>query len=237
MDTFCDHNTYVHESYSENLIISIFIYFFKLFCFFSDFFTHNTAHLKNARIETSFILGVGLMLSFLLMFRLEHPSLQSYDEAWYGSISRSLLELKNLFSLEFNTQRFADHSPLGFLFQAMSMKIFGPDAFGVRFVRVVFGLLALYVVYLLAPTLADKTTGVIAVSILMPSLWFLFRARSGNLDVPIKFWEVFTLYSLVNHGERALLVLASIGLAGVFLTKTVVGIGRILVVVWTMSTT
>lgn len=54
------------------------------------------------------------VFSFLFLYRLGFASLQSYDEAWYASISRNIIEKNNFFILKYNDQIYLDHPPAGF---------------------------------------------------------------------------------------------------------------------------
>ncbi len=148
----------------------------------------------------------------------------SYDEAWYGEIARNLIISKNPFRLSFGGHIFTDHPPLGYLLMTLPMAILGSTEFSVRLVSALMGAGTILIVYLLGKKLDGRTTGLSASAILLSSLWFMFRARSGNLDVPLIFWEVLTVYFLISKGKKWL-YFATVSFAALILTKALVGFG------------
>jgi 4-amino-4-deoxy-L-arabinose transferase-like glycosyltransferase len=87
--------------------------------------------------------------------------------------------------------------------------------------------------YLIGTSLRGRSVGVMAAAIMMSSLWFMLRARSGNLDVPFLFWSLFTFYWLTRarHHVRYFYP-AVIGFVAMFLTKTLVGVSMLPVFIY-----
>ncbi len=172
-------------------------------------------------------------LAFTLFFKLNFTALQSYDEAWYGDIARNILRTGNPFLLQFNGGIYTDHPPLGFMLMAIPALLFGSNEFTVRCVSALLGVLTLILLYVIGKEIKNAQVGVSAALILWSSLWFLLRARSGNLDVPFVFWEVLTFYFLVKiRKDPRFLFGVGVSFACLFLTKTLVGVGMLPVILW-----
>lgn len=181
------------------------------------------------RIARNKLEVIALSLSFialvaLFIHKLDYTALWSYDEAWYGSITKNLIASKNPFQLMFDGRVFTDHPPLGFMMMAVPMAVFGASEFSVRLTSVLTGAASVILVYLIGRKLAGRRVGLSAGVILLSSMWFVFRTRSGNLDIPFLFWEILTVYFLLFKSKKSL-YLATLSFAGLILTKTLVGFG------------
>lgn len=127
-------------------------------------------------------------------YKLGQSSLGSWDEAWYGDAARTVVKTGDLFRLVFNGNPFFEHPPGGIWLMALSYKIFGISEFSTRLPSAVLGILSLYAMYLLGKNLFNRAVGFSSALALASSFWFLSRARSGNLDVPLTFFLLLTLY-------------------------------------------
>ena len=125
-------------------------------------------------------------------------SLSSWDEAWYGVISRNILKTGDFINLLYNDHPFFDHPPFVFWLQATSLKIFGESEFSVRFPSFLLGLATVYIVYLLGRELFSKSAGFFAGFALFTAPWFLTRSFSGNLDIPLTFLFTLSFYFLMH---------------------------------------
>jgi len=160
--------------------------------------------------------GVLILGSVIFFHKLGASSLVSWDEAWYGQISREMLTSHNFLNLTFNQQPYYDHPPLGFWLIAVSEKIFGINEFGVRAASAFFGLATLVVIYLLGTELFHKSVGLSAALAIISSPWFALRSRSGDLDIFLTFFFVLTILLAVKKRKKLLLVAFSL----LLLTKT-----------------
>ncbi len=159
----------------------------------------------------------------LFFYKLGQTSLVSFDEAWYGDIARNILKSGNLFLLFSNGGIYNDHPPAGFWFIALSEKIFGVSEFSVRFIPALCGFLSLIIIYLLGKELFNRWVGFASAIALPSATWFLFRARSGNLDVLLTMFFLLTLLlALRARKNDVYLMPLSISLGLLFLTKSVV---------------
>ncbi|MDO8551656.1 MAG: glycosyltransferase family 39 protein [bacterium] len=137
-----------------------------------------------------FVLLITLPLFF---YKLGQTSLLSWDEAWYGSIAKNILQSGDWLNLVFNNEPYYDHPQAGFWLIAMAIKLFGPSEFVVRLPSALSGLACLFLVYSVGKELFGKSVGFFAALSLPTSFWFLLRSRSGDLDI---FLTMFFLLSL-----------------------------------------
>lgn len=165
-----------------------------------------------------------LLLTFPIFFyKLHQSSLVSFDEAWYADIARNIIKFKNPLVLYFNGNSYTDHPPAGFWLMSISMVFLGINEFGARFASALAGLVSLIVLYLLGKELFNKIVGLLSAIALSSATWFLFRARSGNLDIILTMFFLLTLFFAVKSiKEKKFIWPFSINLALLILTKTIV---------------
>lgn len=150
-------------------------------------------------------------------------SLNSWDEAWYGVISKNIYNTGDFINLIFNNKPFYDHPPFVFWVQSISMKFFGINEFAVRFPSFLFGLGAMLTLYLLGKELFSKSAGFFAGIALMTAPWFLARSISGNLDIPLTFLFILSFLLAIKSAKNdKYLIPLSFSLSFLFLTKSVV---------------
>ena len=171
------------------------------------------------------ILLLFLPLLPLFFYKLGQSSLTSYDEAWYGSIAKQIIQNGDLINLNWNGLDYIDHPFFGFWLIAAAIKLIGDNALAVRLPSAIFGFLSLLITYLLGKELFNKLVGFTSAIALSSSYWFLFRARSGNLDIPLTFFFLLTLFLAVKAVKIKKFILPwSISFALLLLTKTLVPI-------------
>lgn len=163
-----------------------------------------------------------LLLSLpFFSYRLGASSLVSWDEAWYAEISRNILKTGNPYQLMFNGARFVDHPPAGFWLMAASQAVLGSTEFAVRLPSVLLSLATLVLVLLTGSKLFHKSVGIAATLGLLSSPWFIYRARSGNLDNILTFFFISSFYFAWKARENTKFILPfCISVAFLVLTKT-----------------
>jgi 4-amino-4-deoxy-L-arabinose transferase-like glycosyltransferase len=183
-----------------------------------------------------FLIFLILLLAPLFFYKLGASSLVSFDEAWYAGVARNIYESGDFINMNFNGKVYYDHPASGYWLSAIAFKIFGLNEFAARLPQALSGLLSLVVVYLLGKELFNRTVGFIGALALSSSLWFMFRARSGNLDISLTFFFLLSLYLAHKATQKkAYLMPLSISLAFLFLMKTIVPftiIPALLVIFW-----
>lgn len=141
-------------------------------------------------------------LSPIYFYKLGSLSLVSWDEAWYGAIARNILERGDPFILWWNGSIYSDHPPAGFWMISLFQSIFGVDEFGTRVGSAVFAILGLFLTYLLGRELFSKTVGFISAVALSSTYWYIYRARSGNLDIFLTVFFIATFYLAVKSAKN-----------------------------------
>lgn len=176
------------------------------------------------KYEIDIILVVLLLFTLVLFFyKLGDSSLVSFDEAWYAEIARNITQTGNLFKLEWNGDLYQDHPPAGFWLIALIFKLFGVNEFWARFVPAAAGFLSVVITYLLGKELFNRWVGFVSAVALTSATWFLFRARSGNLDTILTmFFLLSVLLALKAASSKRYLIPLSLSLAMLFLTKSLV---------------
>ena len=168
-------------------------------------------------------LGLLAFLSPLYFYKLDSLSLVSWDEAWYGAIARSILERGSIFILWWNGNVYSDHPPAGFWMIALSQLLLGANEFGTRAGSAVFALFGLLLTYLLGRKLFSKTVGFASAVALSSAYWYIYRARSGNLDIFLTVFFIATFYVAVKSVKNAkCLIPFACSFALLILTKSVI---------------
>ena len=158
----------------------------------------------------------------LFLYKIGDSSLVSWDEAWYGEIAKNVLK-GDILNLKFNQAAYIDHPPAGFWFIALSQLLFRINEFGTRFASAAFGFLTLIVIFLLGRNLFNGFVGFLSAIALVSAPWFLYRARSGNLDTILTFFLVLSIYLAVKAAkDKHFLIPLSFSLSLFFLTKSII---------------
>lgn len=160
--------------------------------------------IKQTQSYFQFLL-LGLLIvwaGFSFFWGLGRFSLQPWDEAWYGVISRELIQSKNPILLTYNHQPYFDHPQLSFYLKAISMLAFGETAFAVRFPEAIAALITLGVAIAIGKKVGSHWISVWAVAAIFTGRWFLFRARTGNIDLALTLSQLF-MFWLVLHLRKA----------------------------------
>lgn len=159
----------------------------------------------------------------LFFYKLGQSSLVSWDEAWYAGIARNILNTGDLFNLTWNGKAYFDHPPLGFWLIALVFKIFGISEFWARFTPAFLGFLSIFLLYFLGKEVFSRIVGFASTLALSSTIWFLFRARSGNLDVILTFFFILAFFlAFKSLKNRRFLYPLAASLALLFLSKTLV---------------
>jgi 4-amino-4-deoxy-L-arabinose transferase-like glycosyltransferase len=164
-----------------------------------------------------------LATSPLFFYKLGQSSLVSWDEGWYAGIAANILKTGDFLRLFWNGKPFFDHPAAGFWWMAISFKFLGITNFAARFPSAIFGISTLVFVYFLGKELFNKWVGFASAIALVSAPWFIYRARSGDLDVFLTFFFVFSVWLAIKSAtQKKYLVPLGISLALLFLTKTLI---------------
>ncbi len=172
---------------------------------------------------------VLLLFVPLFFYNLGTFSLADFDEAWYADMARNILINRQPFLLEFNRLPFTGHPPLGMILIAVSFMLFGVSEWSARLPSAVLGFGSVVLTYLIGKAIYNRIVGFAASLILLSCVWFIFRARSANLDTIFLFFFLFTLYAVhqtIKHPRW--LQAVAIGLGTTLSIKSVLGVTLII---------
>ena len=186
-------------------------------------------------IRNNFLLYILLGFStWLFFYRLDYQSLTSWDEAWYASISREIITKNDWLNLRFNGQSYFDHPPMGFWLMAVSYKFFGVSEFSTRLPSALSGVLSVTLLYLFGQyAFKKKEIGFVAGMILATCVWYVLRARSGNLDALFLFFYIATVFTafLCTKSFRWFPVCMMM-FGTLIMTKTLAGTSAGILILW-----
>jgi len=180
--------------------------------------------LRNYKNDVFVILFFLIFLP-LFFYNLGGTSLVDFDEAWYAEIARNILLTRQPLLLFFNGSPYVEHPPLGFILIAISFLIFKVNEFAARFPSALLSFGSVITLYFIGKNLFTRTVGVGAGLILLSSVWFIFRSRSGNLDTVFLFFYLFTFYAALRvKKNKHWIYLTVLAFSFCFLTKSMIGI-------------
>lgn len=173
-----------------------------------------------------FVYFILIFFGFLFFYKLGTHTLASWDEAWYGSIAREILNSGELMFLQFNGAPFYDHPPMGMWLIAVSYKIFGVSEFSTRFPSALLGLFSMYLIFAVGTYFSkEKIVGLASSIILGTSVWYVIRVRSGNLDSIFIFFYLLTVYFAIKaQKDMKWFVFTMLSFGALLLSKTIIGL-------------
>lgn len=180
-----------------------------------------SAILKNNRP----LLLLVFISGFLFFHRLDWATITSWDEGWYASIARGILRSGDFINMHWNGKPFYDHPPMGFWLMAITYKLIGINELTTRVPSAILGLFTVILVYKVGERISkSKAVGFSSALILMTSVWYLIRVRSGNLDSPFIFFYILTIYlSLKSEKNFRWFPVTMLSFGALVMTKTLVG--------------
>ena len=187
-----------------------------------------------------FVICLFLIFSPLFFYNLDGTSLVDFDEAWYAEIARNILVHRQPFLLSFNGVPYWDHPPLGFILIAISFLIFGINEFAARFPSALLGFLSVILLYFIGKNLFNRIVGIGAGLMLLSSVWFIFRSRSGNFDTVFLFFYLLTFYSALKvKNSKNWIYLVALAFSFSLLVKSMIGVTIIvpIIILWLINTT
>ena len=178
------------------------------------------------------LIAVCLVTAVLLFYRLGETHLSHWDEAWYADVSRTMLQTGDYFTPIWNGHPFFDKPPLFYWVTAVSMRAFGINEWSIRAVSAMSGVGVVCITYLLALRLFGSRVAIISGVVLVSTIAFLYRSRTGNLDTFLTFWLTLGMYALYVKKTRLLLL----SILAAFLTKWFIAfIFPVLLIPWSRS--
>ncbi len=137
-------------------------------------------------------------ISFILFLNI--PPLFDWDEVNFAEIAREMLITKNFLQPQVNFQPFYEKPPLFFWLQALSMALFGVNAFAARLPNALIGFLTLLAIYKTIKNLTyNHRLAWIAMMLygttLLPHAYF----KSGIIDPTYNFFTFLGVMALLSY--------------------------------------
>jgi 4-amino-4-deoxy-L-arabinose transferase len=175
--------------------------------------------------KISIILIVGFFLIYILPLGMRPIAIP--DESRYGEIPREMLSSGDWTVPHLNGLRYFEKPVLGYWLNGLSMRLFGENAFAIRFPSAMAaGISALLLFWLVRKSTGRLMAGVLAAAVLLSCLEFFLVGTLGVLDSLFSMFvtgtivTVFLAYSEQHRFKKLLLlILAGIFCGMAFLTK------------------
>jgi len=169
---------------------------------------------------------------FVFFFKVGQGSLESWDEAIYGTVSREVLKLGRWLAPTFEGKLFLEKPPLSIWATSFFYMILGINEFTTRLFSVLCGLGTILVTYLIGSKLFNRWVGFLSGMVLLTSAHFPRRARLGNMDGPITLLtSLALLFFWLGRKKKIYFILSGIVLGLAFLTKGVTAVFVLFIIV------
>lgn len=166
----------------------------------------------------NFFIFLILILAVLTrFFRLSQPPVYIFDEVYHAFTARAYAE-NDPRGYEWGHQSAVEgtayewlHPPLAKLFMALGILVFGNTSFGWRFFSAFFGVLVVYLVFILGKKIFSPGVGLIAAFFICIDGMFLAQSRIAMNDIYLTAFVLLSLYffwSWWKKEKRASLVLS-----------------------------
>jgi len=124
------------------------------------------------------------------------------DEGMYAAIARRMVRTGDWLQLVYEGRPYVNKPPLHFWLMALSLVLWGPSEFAIRFPSATFGIGMVFLVYFSGKLLFDRRLGVIAALITTTTLSAVWHAHQARFDVELAFWMnlAFVAFYLAYRG-------------------------------------
>lgn len=155
---------------------------------------------------------------FILFDNLGKPMLDNWDEAWYAQMAKEMVQTGNFIVLRWNYQPLLDKPPLYIWLLSLTSLIFGFTEFSMRLISAISAVIIIMYVMFTSYKRWGFVPAVVAYATLVFNHLFIWRARSGNIDIFATLLFLIA-YALIigNYKKRHLLL--GIVLGCIYLTK------------------
>ena len=124
------------------------------------------------------------------------------DEGMYAAIARRMVRTGDWLQLVYEGRPYVNKPPLHFWLMALSLVLWGPSEFAIRFPSATFGIGIVFLVYFSGKLLFDRRLGIIAALITTTTLSAVWHAHQARFDVELAFWVnlAFVAFYLAYRG-------------------------------------
>lgn len=160
-----------------------------------------------------------VLFSFYLVFYdLGKPTLENWDEAWYGEMTKQMLASKDFIVPRWNDTYLLDKPPLYLWISSFFSFLFGLSELSVRLPSAISGFVIIALVLFYSYKKWGIVPALVAFSTIALNNIFIWRARSGNIDVFVTLL-IFLSYFLLIQRKKYTYVVLGVIFSGIFLAK------------------
>lgn len=169
---------------------------------------------------------------FFIFWRISVPELNDWDEGIYASISGDMAK-NNTLVMKLQGVNWHEKEPLGFIFMALSQKVFGYNELAVRLPSALFTIFIPLFLYLISLFLMKKVWafGVAIFFLFSPTFWDRHIARTGDFDMIFATLFLLSIFLWLRFREnKKKLMYAAAAIAMAFLVRGVFAILPLLII-------
>lgn len=171
-------------------------------------------------IKQKDIFILTLISGMILLWNLWSGSLLSWDEAFYGSVSKEIFRTGDWINLYWSGMPWSDKPPFYMWATTFFFNIFGINEFSVRLFSALCGTGLIVAVYLLANELYSRRSAITSSLMLLTTWHFVWASKVGMLDITLTFFITLSfLFFQLGLKNRKFLFFCPIAFALAFLTK------------------
>jgi 4-amino-4-deoxy-L-arabinose transferase-like glycosyltransferase len=161
---------------------------------------------------------VVCFILYLSFYQLGKAPLENWDEAWYGEATKEMLRTKDFIVLHWNHNVWLDKPPLYIWLSTLFSSMFGLSEFSLRLTSAISGAIIMLLVVVYSYRNYGVIPSALAFSAIAFNNLFLWRTRSGNIDVFVALL-IFVSYFLTLSKQKYKYPLLGIVFASIYLTK------------------
>lgn len=168
-------------------------------------------------VSTLLVLCVGMTV-YVLFYKLGSFPLENWDEAWYGEVTKEMIRTKDLFVLHWDFALWLEKPPLYMWLSAFFSLFLGFNELAIRMTSALSALAVVVIVTVYAYRKYSLVPSFFTFFTLLLNNIFIWRARSGNIDLLVTL-EIVLSYFLLVGSTKYKYRLLGILMAVIFLTK------------------
>lgn len=129
------------------------------------------------------------------------------DEGMYAALARRIVPSGEWFRLEYEGRPYFNKPPLYFWQIALSMLVWGPSEFAIRFPSATFGIATMFLVFWCGTVFFNRRVGLLAALVTATTFASVFFAHQARFDIQLGFWmtvALFAFYLAYRGGGRRL---------------------------------
>lgn len=180
-----------------------------------------TATVKHITIKDFIFLLLGICTGYILFYNLGKYPLENWDEAWYGDMVRNMLYNHNFSVLYWNKAPYFDKPPLYIWISVFWAFFFGLNEFTLRLTSAMSAFIIITGITLYSYKKFGLLPSLLAFSTIAFNNIFIWRARSGNLDLLVALL-IFMSFFVIQSKSKKRYILLGVLFGLTYLAKTAI---------------